>query len=277
MLGKAPGAGADTVVLDLEDAVAANKKVEARGLVAKAVSTLSFGKSECLVRINQISNDLGREDLRFFLRQEKLPDGFVIPKLDTVEDLVAADVLLRVAEISRGIASPLPVIGLIESPTAVLNLRAILASTAGRTRLAAVIFGGDDYANSAGAVRTDSSAELAVPRGLIQMTAAAYGVQAIDIVQKNFKDEAALRRECAEAAHLGYTGKQLIHPAQVAAANELFAPDAARVTWARRVVEADAAQQAAGLGAFSLDGMMIDAPTVKLAARILARAKACGL
>lgn len=194
MLGKSPSTGADSVCLDLEDGVAVNAKEEARKYITKAINTYDYGKTECLVRTNPISTELGQADLEYFLRQERLPDGFVFPKLDTPADLEMIDVMLSQEESKRKL-NPIPIVGLIETPTAMLNLREIL-KLRGASRLAAVIFGGDDYAAAAGATRTANNAELAFPRGYIHMCASAYGVQVIDIVQKNFKDTDALRREC---------------------------------------------------------------------------------
>ncbi len=239
------------------------------------MSKYNYGRTECLVRVNAVSIDLGRQDLAYFVDQDRLPHGFVIPKLDTVGEMDHVHSVLSKTEKARGLAdNSLVVVGLIESPTAMLNLREILFSKGG-SRIGAVIFGGDDYAHAVRATRTSSNSEISFARNWVLMHAAASGVQAIDIVQKNFKDEQALRKECAEAAQWGYTGKQLIHPAQVAVANEVFAPDPKLVSWAERVVAADKAHQAVGTGAFSLDGTMIDAPTVKLAAKIIARAQSC--
>jgi len=278
MLAKAPGTGADTVCLDLEDAVSYNMKEEARKYITKAINSTDYGNMEVIVRINPIATELGRRDLDYFLEQSSLPmHGFCVPKLETVDELTYIHEKLSSCEKERGLP-PLSkvVIGLIETPVSMINLKDILASQ-GRSRLGAVIFGGDDYANAVGATRTDSNEEIAFARNWVLLHAAAAGIQAIDIVHKDFKDTQGLIEECKLAAQRGYTGKQLIHPSQVAPANQYFAPDPKVVQWSKRVVEAAEQNEKEGRGAFAIDGIMIDAPTIKLARRQLARARACGM
>lgn len=227
-----------------------------------------------------MSTTLGVADLQFMLSQKILPDGFCIPKLDSVDELTLAVGLIEQEEAVRRergeIVPRLSLIGIIESTTAVIDLKDIMRCKAA-SRLDAVIFGGDDYGHSVGATRTTSNHEINFTRNWVLMNAAAHNIQAIDIVHKTFKDTDALRVECKEAAEMGYTGKQLIHPIQVAYANELFAPNKSIMTWAKRVVDADAEHQEKGTGAFTLDGVMIDMPTVKLAQKIWNRGVACGV
>lgn len=274
--------GADTVCLDLEDGVAANQKSEARALISQHLQSQSAPASvERMVRINPMSTRQGVEDLEFVLAQPVLPDGICIPKLDTPAELTEAAEMIAAAEARVSAATGkfvprLPIIGLIESPLSLMNLRDI-TTTRGSDRLAGVIFGGDDYGSAVGATRTASNHELAFARGWTLTVAKAAGIQAIDIVHKTFKDQDGLRAECQEAAEMGYTGKQLIHPLQVATTNELFAPSPALLRWAKKVVDAAAHHQSLGTGAFALDGVMIDMPTVKLAAGLYARGIACGV
>jgi citrate lyase subunit beta-like protein len=227
-----------------------------------------------------MSTTLGVADLQHMLAQPTLPNGFVVPKLESVEELTLAIGLIEQEENRRkeatGESVHLSFIGIIESPKAVLDAKEIMSCKAAQ-RLNAVIFGGDDYAQMMGATRTDSNHELNFARNMVLMTASAYNIQAIDIVQKSFKNTEALRKECQEAAEMGYTGKQLIHPAQVTHANELFAPSKELLAWAKSVVDADREHQAMGTGAFSLNGLMVDMPTVKLAQKIWDRGVACGV
>lgn len=213
MLAKSPTMGADTVCLDLEDGVADNAKAAARDLIQQALATYNYGNTERVVRINAMSTATGVEDLADLLSRDVLPDGICIPKLETVEELTQADTMLSDVEKARGV-EPLAVIAIIESATALMNLKDITNCKASH-RLKAVIFGGDDYAHTVGATRTASNHELSFARNWVLLHAASRDIQCIDIVMKNFKDEASLRRECQEAAEMGYTGKQIIHPAQV--------------------------------------------------------------
>ena len=160
----------------------------------------------------------------------------------------------------------------VETPKGILNLKEI----ASQPRLEALIFGGEDYAASVGATRTPGAEELLYARSAVVAACAAYGLQAIDMVSVNFQDLEALRREARFGAQLGYTGKQVIHPNQVAPVQEAFTPDEASIQTARRLVEAFEMQQARGAGAFALDGRMIDMPLVRAAQNVLERARAAG-
>jgi citrate lyase subunit beta-like protein len=136
----------------------------------------------------------------------------------------------------------------------------------------AIIFGGDDYAAAIGATRTPDSTELFMARQQVVMYAKSVGLQAIDIVNIDFTNLQAMERESAQGAGWGFTGKQVIHPKQVAVANQAFSPSEADVAWASRIVEEFAKHEQAGTGAFQIDGTMIDAPTVKQAVDVLQRA-----
>jgi len=268
---KALTLGVDCICMDMEDGVALNRKAEARRGIAQALRELDFGRSEKLARINPVNSGLENEDLQAALLFR--PDGVVIPKVETLDQLQSAAEKLEAAELERG--WPLGSIRLlagVETPKAILNLKEI----ASHPRLDALIFGGEDYAASIGARRTPAALELLYARSAVVAACAAYGLQAIDMVTVDFEDLEALRREASFGAQLGYTGKQVIHPNQVAPVQAAFAPDEAAIQSARRLVQAFDAHQAEGSGAFALDGRMIDMPLVKAARSILERAEAAG-
>ena len=268
---KALTLGVDCICMDMEDGVALNRKAEARRGIAQALRELDFGRSEKLARINPVNSGLENEDLQAALLFR--PDGVVIPKVETLDQLQSAAEKLEAAELERG--WPLGSIRLlagVETPKAILNLKEI----ASHPRLDALIFGGEDYAASIGARRTPAALELLYARSAVVAACAAYGLQAIDMVTVDFEDLEALRREASFGAQLGYTGKQVIHPNQVAPVQAAFAPDEAAIQSARRLVQAFDANQAEGSGAFALDGRMIDMPLVKAARSILERAEAAG-
>lgn len=168
----------------------------------------------------------------------------------------------------------LVLIVLIETSQALFHLPAILSSS---PRLVAVIMGGDDYAADIGAIRTVKNTELLYVRQYVVSAAKAYHLQAIDIVNIHYEDDERLRAECREGAEWGYTGKQIIHPKQIQTVQSCFAPHGKLIAWAQRVVSENARFAAQGIGAFSLDGQMIDLPTVKNAENVLNRARACKL
>ncbi|MGE5071919.1 MAG: HpcH/HpaI aldolase/citrate lyase family protein, partial [Anaerolineae bacterium] len=268
---KAATLGVDCICMDMEDGVALNKKAAARASIAKALQELDFGKSEKLARINAVGSGLEKEDLAAVLPYR--PDGVVIPKLEELSQVQWAGDVIEAAELRHG--WPVGSIRLlvdVETARGILNLKEI----ASHPRLDALIFGGEDFAASVGATRTNEAIELLYAREATVTAAAAFGLQAIDIVAIDFKDLDALRRESEFGAQLGFTGKQIIHPAQVGPVQAAFTPDAAAIAHAQRIVETFEASQAKGAGAYALDGKMIDRPLLKNAQKVLDRARAAG-
>ncbi len=261
----------DCICLDMEDGVAPARKAEARRSMAKALQELDFGASEKLARINAVGTGMEQQDIQAVLPQQ--PDGIVIPKVEELSQIQWVSDLIEAAELERG--WPMNSIRLlidVETAKGIMNLKAI----ASHPRLDALIFGGEDFAVSVGATRTAGAIELLYARQAVLTAAAANGLQAIDIVTIDFKDLDALRDEAVFGAGLGYTGKQIIHPAQVEPVQTAFTPDAEAVERARQIVEGFAASQRDGKGAFALDGKMIDKPLVRNAEKVLERAKAAG-
>ncbi len=155
-----------------------------------------------------------------------------------------------------------------------MNLPAICAAT---DRLTGLIFGAEDFTADAGMTRTPSGTELLYARSALALHAAAFNLQAIDMVQTNFSDIERLTSEARQAADLGYAGKQVIHPAQIEAVQRVFTPDQAAIEHAQRIIAGAAEAAEGGRGAFSLDGEMVDLPVIKRAQTILVRARAAGL
>jgi len=263
--------GADCICLDTEDGVAQNRKAEARISIAAALRNLPFGASEKLARINPVGSGLEKEDIEAALISR--PDGIVVPKVEALEHVQWASEKIEAAELAHGwpVNSIRILIG-IETAKAMLALKEI----ASHPRLDGLIFGGEDYAASIGAVRTAEAWEVFTVRSLVVMHAKAFGLQAIDMVTVDYRDTERVRREAAFGAQLGYTGKQVIHPAQVGPVQDAFTPDDETIANAKRLVEAFESHQKEGKGAFGLDGQMIDLPLVKSAQNVLERAKAVG-
>jgi citrate lyase beta subunit len=155
-----------------------------------------------------------------------------------------------------------------------MNLREIAQAS---PRLTALMFGAEDYAASVGATRTERGEEVLYARSAVVAAAAAYGLDAIDLVRFDLADPAGLEAECRFGRQLGYAGKMAIHPGQLDVINRAFAPSPDEIARAAQIVAAAEQHQAAGLGAFALDGRMIDAPVIKAAENVLARARAAGL
>jgi len=261
----------DCICMDMEDGVALNRKTEARATIAKALRELDFGASEKLARVNAVSSGLEGDDIEVVLPYR--PDGIVIPKVESLEQIQWGSEIIEAAELANGwpVNSIRMLVG-VETAKGILNLKEI----ASHPRLDGIIFGGEDFAASIGAKRSEEAIELLYARQAVVTACAAYDLQAIDIVTIDFKDLERVRREAEFGAQLGFSGKQIIHPNQVTPVQEAFTPDDDSIAYARRVVEAFDAHQKEGKGAFALDGGMIDMPLVKNAQKVLGRAKAAG-
>jgi len=263
--------GVDCICMDMEDGVAINRKAEARETIAKALRELDFGKSEKLARINSVGTGWEADDIAAVLPYH--PDGIVIPKVESLEQIQWASDIIAGAEVSQGwpLNSIRMLVG-VETARGILNLREI----ASHQRLDGIIFGGEDFAASVGATRTPDAVELLYARQAVVVACAAFGLQAIDIVHINFKDAEGLRVEAEQGAGFGFSGKQVIHPNQVQVTQEAFTPSEAAIAEARRIVETFEASQKEGKGAYALEGKMIDMPLLKNAQKVLERAKAAG-
>jgi citrate lyase beta subunit len=265
---KASGLGVDTVILDIEDGVALNRKEEAAGLILEALCKVDFGRSECLVRINPLRDNRGARDLEVIL--PAMPLGLVIPKVESPADL--NEVCNLVVEAERDASIPvgsMKLLALIETPQAFMNLREICTAC---DRLEGLIFGAEDLAAAIGATRTPEATEFLFARESLVMAAAAYGLQAVDMVTVEFRDLGVLERESLAGARLGFTGKQIIHPAQVETVQAAFTPSAEETEKAKALIAAFKSNQSEGKGAFEFEGKMVDMPVIRRAENILNRA-----
>ncbi len=255
--------GVDSIIMDLEDGVALNRKAEARETIATALSDLNFGRSERLVRINPIGSGLQRDDLEAVLPYQ--PDGIVIPKVERAD---------QVQWVSKQIHDEhTRLLVLIESARAIVNLKEIAAAD---PRIDALIFGSEDFASDIGATRTREGQEISYARNAVVIHAAAFGLQPIDTLVTDFNDEARLIEDCRLGVQLGFVGKLAIHPKQVNVIQAAYTPSDAEIDRARKLIEAHDRHQAGGSGAFAIDGQMIDMPIVRAAEQVLAKARAAG-
>ena len=264
--------GIDSICMDMEDGVAANKKAEARAVIAQAMKELDFGNSERCIRINSIGSGLEKRDLVAALATN--PDSIVVPKIETAEQVKWVSEHIESYELSSNlkIGSIRLLIG-VETAKGILNLKEIAEAD---KRLEAIIFGAEDYAASVGATRTKEGPEVLYARSAVVTACAANDLQAIDMVYIDFRDLEGLRLEAEQGAGLGFSGKQIIHPNQVVPVQEAFTPSDEAIEYARRVVASFEASQKEGKGAYALDGKMIDMPLLKNAQKVLDRARAAG-
>jgi citrate lyase beta subunit len=270
---KAAALPADTVILDLEDAVAPLQKQEARHTVTRALANIDFGRKERLIRINPPGTPLFQEDLDVTISAR--PDGYVLPKVETAGQLQLMEPILAAAEQENSWpTASMRLLALVETARGIMNINAIAQAT---TRLDALLFGAEDLAADIGAIRTPGGWELFYARSAVITAAAAYKLQAIDMVYVDFHDLEGLEKECNVARQLGYSGKMAIHPHQLEPINRLFSPSPEAIEQALRLVQAYHEQAVAGVGAFSLDGRMVDKPVIQSAHKTLHRARLAGL
>lgn len=269
---KAAALDVDCVVMDLEDGVAENRKDEARQIIAAALREINFGNSERIVRVNSFATGRTEEDLATVLPAH--PDAILLPKVDNPKQIQHIDELLLAAEKDNG--WPLQSIALIvivESARGMVALESICQQSEKVARFQGIVFGAEDFIADMGATRTPEAQELLYVRSRLVLYCVAYGLQAIDLVTVNFKDQLVLEKESTQGAQMGYSGKQVIHPAQVELAQHIFTPSVAEIEWATKIVETAKQYGLEGKGAFAIEGQMVDAPVIKRAELILARAR----
>lgn len=274
-LEKGFGAGADVVIVDLEDSVAAQNKSVARDIAARFIAEHRHRTGSAIyVRINDLSTGLTDDDLAALVPAK--PDGIMLPKANSGQDVQQLSAKLRVHEAENGLPDGVTRILPIITETAAGVLAAASYARAS-ARLVGVTWGAEDLSAAIGAraARDESGRYTDVFRFARTMTILAAGaaeVAAIDTVFPGFRDMAAFEAECAEAERDGFTGKMAIHPAQVAAINEVFTPTAEAVKRAEAVIAAFAGNPNAGT--VGIGGVMYDRPHLERARQLLARAKA---
>jgi malyl-CoA/(S)-citramalyl-CoA lyase len=295
MLEKAPGLGADVVMLDLEDAVAPDDKPQARRNVTAALSELDWSGCAVTLRINGLDTHYCYRDIVDVVEQSgEWLDTVLVPKAASAGDIHLVATLLTQIEEAVGIEEPIGISALIETASGMLNLDEIAASSP--ERLEALIFGVADYAASieshtasiggsdAGyAVLTDPNEDGGVSRELhwgdqwhyplarIAVTCRAHGLRPIDGPFGDFTDEEGYLVAARRASILGFEGKWCIHPSQIELANEVFSPSDRLVSRTRRIMAAMEEAGRAGRGAVSLDGRLIDQASLRMAEHLLAK------
>jgi len=239
----------DVVILDLEDAVAPEMKVEARAAAAAHVRAGGFGRREVVVRVNALSTLWGEGDLEAIAKAG--PAAVLVPKIGSAEDVAQYDAALAAAPGATKLWA------MIETCPAVLDLKAI-AATAATTRLAAFVMGVNDLAKEMRARQTPDRAAFIPFLAQSVAAARAFGLIALDGVHNEIEDLAALETVCRQGADLGFDGKTVIHPSHLAVCNRLFAPPPEDVAWARAVVEAFGRPENASKGALRVEGRLAE-------------------
>ena len=256
---KAQGLAADAIIFDLEDAVMPQEKVQARGMLAGVLANLDFGARLRIVRINGLDSVWGRDDALAFAGHAGV-DAILIPKVSRAADL----------EAMAALAPGKPLWVMMETALGYLNAVEIAA----HPMTTGMVMGTNDLGKELGARFRADRLPLMAGLGLGLMAARAYGRVIVDGVFNAYLDDAGLEAECAQGRDMGFDGKTLIHPGQIAIANRAFAPSEAEIDLATRQIAAFAAATAAGQGVAVLDGKIVENLHIVTARTVLAKARA---
>lgn len=263
-LDKARSLPADALILDLEDAVSPDAKSQAREQMSQAVLAGGYGKREVIIRVNGLNTEWGEADLKAVAT---LPiDGVLLPKIESAQQIADAVRILDAVDAQR----QLPIWIMAETPRGMLNIDDI----AGAPRLKVIVMGTSDLAKDMRVRHTPDRVGLLVPLSLCIIAARAHGVEIVDGVYLDLNDEDGYRAACVQGRDMGFDGKTLIHPKQIEAANQTFAPSDIEVTHAQEVIAAWDQAQSEGKGVVVVNGRLIENLHVEEAKRVLALANA---
>jgi citrate lyase subunit beta/citryl-CoA lyase len=263
-LEKARSLPADGLIFDLEDAVAPEVKATARATVAAALAEGGYGGREIVLRVNALDTPWGHADLA---AAAAMPiDAVLLPKVESAEQVRLSLSLLA----ALGTPGRLAVWCMLETPLGILYAREIAAAS---SRLAALVLGTSDLTKDLHAASTHDRLPLLTSLGLAILAARAYNLAVLDGVHLDLSDDEGFAASCRQGRELGFDGKTLIHPKQIAAANTAFAPSAEEVEWSRRIIAVHADAVAAGKGVVLLEGRLIENLHVEKARRIVALAE----
>jgi citrate lyase subunit beta/citryl-CoA lyase len=263
-LEKAPTLDCDAIIYDLEDSVATNGKAEARENIRSVFDRAHSSKQERIIRINSLESGFGREDLD--LAMGVLPDAVLIPKIEHASEV--AEVAEILAQSAQG--KDLALWAMIETPKGVLNAASIAAAE--NNCPACFVVGLNDLRKETGVLSQPGRAYLVPWLKQVVLAGRAYGVDVIDSVFNDFKDEAGFGADCAQGRAMGFSGKMLIHPSQIEATNRIFGPDPQEIEDAKAIVIAFQKPEAKSLNVINIDGKMVERLHLVEAEKLLARA-----
>jgi citrate lyase subunit beta / citryl-CoA lyase len=263
-LEKAPGLDCDAVIYDLEDSVAPEAKAEARGNLVHVFETAGSSRQERIIRINTLASGFGRQDLDLVMTV--LPDAVLVPKVESVSDIVDVSEILAASDRADSIA----IWAMIETPKGVLNATSIAADA---TRPGCFVVGLNDLRKETGVLPQAGRAYLVPWLMQVVLAGRAHGVDVIDSVFNDFRDDLGFDDECAQGRAMGFSGKMLIHPSQIGPANRHFGPDSQSIADAQAIVAAFQKPEAKGLNVINLGGKMVERLHLVEAEKLLAQAK----
>ncbi len=266
-LEKAKDLAADCLILDLEDAVAVAAKLDARTLVMDAVKAGGYGRRELIIRINSLDSEWGEGDMKAACAAG--PDAILLPKVESAAMISQAEDMM----VKFGAPENTKIWCMMETPRAMLNAAEIAASSA---RLTCFVMGTSDLVKDLHAHHTNLRLPVLTSLGLCILAARAENVEILDGVFLDLNDDEAFRASCLQGLEFGFDGKTLIHPKQLAGANEVFAPSPSELEFARRIIAAFAEAEADGKGVVLVDGKLIENLHVENAHRLVTLSEAIG-
>ena len=265
--------GCDSIMLDLEDAVAENQKDAARFSLYHALTTIDYGKTEVIVRINGLDTPHWQEDIRVCVAGGA--DGIRIAKCESANDVKIVEAAVEAAEKEFGVeVGRTLLMAALESPKGILNAYEICCAS---DRMFGVAISGGDFRKCMQTVFQPDGVDMLVARGQMLMAARAAGIQCFDTVFTNLDDNEGFEAEVRQNKAMGFDGKSLINPKQIRLVHEVFAPTQKEIIQAEKFVRAFNEAAAAGVGVFTVDGKMVDLAFIPGAQRTLRLAKACGM
>jgi len=265
--------GVDSIMLDLEDAVAENQKDAARFSLYHALKTIDYGDTEVIVRINGLDTPHWQEDVRVCVAGGA--DGIRIAKCESAQDVKDVEEAIERAEEEFGVEKGRTLImAALESPRGILNAYEICSAS---DRMFGVAISGGDLRKCLQTSPQPDGVDMLVARGQMILAARAAGIQCFDTVFTNLDDMAGFEAEVRQNKAMGFDGKSLINPKQIRLVHEIFAPTEKEIMQAEKIVSAVRENAAKGLGVFTVDGKMIDIAFLPGAERTLRLAKACGM
>ncbi len=268
-LEKAKTLPADSLILDLEDSVAPEAKAEARDSVCAAVKAGGYGHRELVIRVNAIETPWGMDDLRAAVAVA--PDAILVPKVSQQGDIVTA------AKVLGSVHAPgkTRLWAMMETPKSMLNAREIAALGAEpEHRLACLVMGTNDLLKESRARALHNRIAVVPWLAMTLVAARAFGLDILDGVYNDFRDDKGFREECEHGRTLGMDGKTLIHPSQVTPCNEIFSPTDEEVTWSRAIIAAFDNPENDHKGVITVDGKMVERLHLAMAERTVAIADA---
>lgn len=265
--------GSDSIILDLEDAVAENQKDSARFSLYNALKSVDYGDTEVIVRINGLDTPHWQEDIRCVVAAGA--DGIRIAKCESAEDVLTVEEHVLAAEREFGVEEGRTILmAALESPKGIMNAYEIVSAS---PRMFGCAISGGDFRKSMHVQIEEGGIEMLTARGQMLLAARAAGVMCFDTMFPNIDDMETFKAEVVQNHKMGFDGKSVVSPKQIRFVHDTFAPTPKEIAYAEKLVRSFDEQADSGVGVYTVDGKMVDIPFFEDARRIIALAKACGV